>query len=164
MLFTLNFDLSICSPQSLSQLPWESISSLITQTVTRIPSLCTLQALLSLHQRRADSPYNTGVDRSHVVAVVDPDTNLEKTANTLVPQFSKWVLLFTLFISFCSPCCAVTLFVTFYSWYAIYHLLVEHYVFYIFEVSLHHLQIEYMNYTFVWAHGKNNHKDPTTKF
>ncbi|XP_012936588.1 uncharacterized protein LOC101859236 isoform X2 [Aplysia californica] len=74
----------------LSKLPWESTLGLAPCVVTRMPSLCTLQALLCLHKDKAESAYMTGVDRDSTVAVVDPETNLPNTMNTLVPEFAQY--------------------------------------------------------------------------
>ena len=79
------------SNQTLTRLPWESMTALMSETVTRVPSLASLKVLLTMHKERVDKPRLCGVDQSDAVAVVDPENNLENSAQFLLPQFTSYV-------------------------------------------------------------------------
>ncbi|XP_059138752.1 uncharacterized protein LOC131927103 [Physella acuta] len=76
--------------KTLNKLPWESMPDFLTEMVTRVPSLVTLDALLALHQNKLVSSYRRGVDRDSAVAVIDPETNLLNAVNVLLPQFQQY--------------------------------------------------------------------------
>ncbi|XP_059150307.1 uncharacterized protein LOC131937132 [Physella acuta] len=76
--------------KTLNKMPWESMPDFLTETVTRVPSLATLDALLALHQNKLVSSYRRGVDRDSAVAVIDPETNLVNAVNVLLPQLQQY--------------------------------------------------------------------------
>ncbi|CAL1536761.1 unnamed protein product, partial [Lymnaea stagnalis] len=79
--------------KTLNKLPWESMPEMLSETVSRVPSLSSLLALLTLHKQKKDSSFRCGVKRDSVVALVDPETNLSNAVNVLLPQiqgFKGW--------------------------------------------------------------------------
>ncbi|KAH9490406.1 Separin [Bulinus truncatus] len=76
--------------KTLNKLPWESMPDFLHDTITRVPSLRSLLALLSLHRQKMNSGFQQGVNRDSVVAVIDPETNLINAVNVLLPQLQQY--------------------------------------------------------------------------
>ncbi|XP_046881955.1 separin [Hypomesus transpacificus] len=73
----------------LQKLPWESISCLRPQSVTRMPSLHSLLGLCALKESDPGCVLNRGVDTKQVYYVLNPDANLGDTEERFKDWFSS---------------------------------------------------------------------------
>lgn len=73
----------------LHLVPWESMPLLRQKTVSRIPSLSTLKALLLSYEVQPSSIVKTGLNAKLGNCIINPDGSLSKTQDTL-DQFVKW--------------------------------------------------------------------------
>ncbi|KAL3058487.1 hypothetical protein OYC64_010606 [Pagothenia borchgrevinki] len=70
----------------LQKLPWESISMLMSRSVSRMPSLHSLIGLSIQKENDSDSILKQGVDTKQVFYVLNPDANLENSQE----RFKEW--------------------------------------------------------------------------
>ncbi|XP_062568932.1 uncharacterized protein LOC134231045 [Saccostrea cucullata] len=75
--------------KSVQHLPWESVPSLASSSISRMPSLYHLHSQLTYLNSQKSSILHTGIDKQSVFYVLNPDSNLASTQETFQDWFSK---------------------------------------------------------------------------
>lgn len=75
--------------KSVVSLPWEMLSVLRDQPVTRMPSLRMLTLLYQHHSQQMDSVLVQGVNPSNGFYILDPDNNLKRTQDRMKDFLSQ---------------------------------------------------------------------------
>ncbi|XP_061181389.1 uncharacterized protein LOC133189955 [Saccostrea echinata] len=75
--------------KSVQHLPWESVPSLASTSISRMPSLYHLHSQLTYLNSQKSSILHTGIDKQSVFYVLNPDSNLASTQETFQDWFSK---------------------------------------------------------------------------
>ncbi|XP_027714178.1 separin isoform X1 [Vombatus ursinus] len=82
-----NGHLVLVLDKDLQKLPWESIPSLRTQPVTRLPSLRFLLSYSLIRETQASSVLNRGVNPQSTFYILNPQNNLENTEERFRARF-----------------------------------------------------------------------------
>lgn len=81
--------------KSLHLFPWESLPCLQEQSISRLPSLLSLQDRLSMTNSKDDSPTSVQIDRGLGSYILNPSSDLKGTEETFASHFSTYLPNFT---------------------------------------------------------------------